>query len=76
MSLIINGIDFDKRLDDAKHQLHGRIELRADAYAWLPYFNKCHILRERNPESIPEWIRRKGMEIRHKDKFIPLITSN
>lgn len=39
MSLIINGIDFDKRCDEAKEQLHLNIEWHAQCLGIAKYFN-------------------------------------
>lgn len=67
MSLVINGIDFDKRCDDAKHQLHINIEWRANVYELLPYFNACRIIPERNDSFLKLW-----MERRRPNGYIPL----
>lgn len=39
MSLIINGIDFDKRCDDAKELLYDTIDWRAQCLGIAKYFN-------------------------------------
>lgn len=44
MTLIINGIDFDKRIDDAKRQLHDEIRWMWLAHHVLSVFNQTGIL--------------------------------
>jgi hypothetical protein len=59
--MIINGIDFDKRLDEAKLALHKVV----DNLAWYhfevvpisKYFSKCHIIEEKNPFTMIEWFK-------------------
>lgn len=50
MSLVINGIDFDKRCDNAKQLLHDAIDWRAQCLGLAVYF-KVKLLEEKKDHS-------------------------